>query len=326
MINNEARRLAGGIARFLRWLGDCGAKAVAASAVLGLLLPGLSGMLRPWIGVAIFVLLVLAFLRVEPEAVVRRIRKPAVVLVSACWIMLVVPLAAALLGRITGLGDASPGLMLALFMVTAAPPVMSSPAFAALMGLDGALSLALLVASTSLTPLTAPFIAGLMFDTALPISAGALALRLAALLAGSMLIAWAIRRLATSARLAGARREIDGLNVILLFGFIIAAMDGVAARFITDPMLVVGIAGLSFAVAFFQIGLTALVLPRADRADAFVVALAAGNRNMGLVVAALGGVLPDLAWLYFALGQLPIYMLPLMLKPLAAKLSAKPGT
>lgn len=326
MINDLAAGFLTLPGRGLRQLGQLGARAVAASAVLGLLLPGLSGLLRPYIGVAIFILLVLAFLRVEPEAVIRRVKKPAMVLGSALWIMLALPLLAAgalhLTTATTGIAASAPGLLLALFIVTAAPPVMSAPAFAALMGLDDALSLTVLIAATVLTPLSAPFIAGLMLDAALPISAGALALRLSALLAGSMALAWAIRKVAGKSRLMARRGEIDGLNVILLFGFIIAAMDGVAARFLIEPLLVVAIALISFAVAFVQIALTMLALPRAKRTDAFVVAHAAGNRNMGLMVAALGGALPDLAWLYFALGQLPIYLLPLMLKPLAARMAA----
>ena len=39
--------------------------------------------------------------------------------------------------------------------------------------------------------------------------------------------------------------------------------------------------------------------------------------------AALGGTLPELAWLYFGLGQLPIYLLPWMLKPVATRLAAE---
>jgi bile acid:Na+ symporter, BASS family len=31
--------------------------------------------------------------------------------------------------------------------------------------------------------------------------------------------------------------------------------------------------------------------------------------------------MPDIAWLYFALGQLPIYLLPHLLKPLARRLA-----
>jgi hypothetical protein len=39
------------------------------------------------------------------------------------------------------------------------------------------------------------------------------------------------------------------------------------------------------------------------------------QRNMGLMLAALGGALPELTWLYFALSQFPIYLSPQMLKP-----------
>lgn len=322
MFNSLMRTIVGAPHSLLRFLGRHGARAVAASAVVGLLLPSVSAVLRPWIPHAIFVLLVFAFLRVEPVAVARRLSRPGLILLSTAWIMAALPLSAGLLAHAVGLEAISPDLMLALFIVTAAPPVMSAPAFAFLMGLDGALSLTVMVACVLMTPLAAPVVAGFLMEAALPLEPVALALRLAALLAGSMVLAWIIRRIAGAERIRAAKSEIDGLNVLLLFAFIVAAMDGVAERFLRDPALVVGIALLSFAVAFVQIGLTWLALSRAGRADAFVVALAAGNRNMGLMVAALGGVLPDLAWLYFALGQLPIYMLPMMLKPLATRFAA----
>ena len=45
--------------------------------------------------------------------------------------------------------------------------------------------------------------------------------------------------------------------------------------------------------------------------------------QLGLMLAATGFVVPDLAWLYFALVQFPIYLLPHLLKPLARRISAK---
>jgi BASS family bile acid:Na+ symporter len=47
------------------------------------------------------------------------------------------------------------------------------------------------------------------------------------------------------------------------------------------------------------------------------------QRNMGLMLAATGGALPDLAWLYFALSQFPIYLSPQLLTPLARRLVAE---
>ena len=66
--------------------------------------------------------------------------------------------------------------------------------------------------------------------------------------------------------------------------------------------------------------LTVLVFSRAGRGNAFALAHAAGSRNMGLMLAASAGLAPELVWLYVALAQFPIYLLPLAYKPLARKL------
>jgi BASS family bile acid:Na+ symporter len=34
------------------------------------------------------------------------------------------------------------------------------------------------------------------------------------------------------------------------------------------------------------------------------------QRNMGLMLAATGGAVPELTWLYFAIAQFPIYLSP----------------
>jgi BASS family bile acid:Na+ symporter len=46
----------------------------------------------------------------------------------------------------------------------------------------------------------------------------------------------------------------------------------------------------------------------------------ASQRNMGLMLAVAGGVLPELTWVYFALAQFPIYMAPHFLKPIIRRL------
>jgi hypothetical protein len=57
------------------------------------------------------------------------------------------------------------------------------------------------------------------------------------------------------------------------------------------------------------------------RARAFAIGLIAGNRNVGLMLAATGFAVPDIAWLYLALAQFPIYLPPHLLKPGAKHLS-----
>ena len=41
------------------------------------------------------------------------------------------------------------------------------------------------------------------------------------------------------------------------------------------------------------------------------------------MLAASGGALPDLTWLYFAFSYLPIYVSPLLLQPLARRMIAR---
>ena len=50
------------------------------------------------------------------------------------------------------------------------------------------------------------------------------------------------------------------------------------------------------------------------------IGLLAAFRNVGVIMAALGASLPDLAWFYFAMVQFPIFLLPHLLKPLARRL------
>ena len=106
-----------------------------------------------------------------------------------------------------------------------------------------------------------------------------------------------------------------------MFMFAVAAMDGVTGHFRADPLLVIELTALAFTLALALIAITALVFLRAGRARAFAIGLIAGNRNIGLMLAATGFVVPDVAWLYFALAQFPIYLLPHLLKPLARRLA-----
>jgi len=160
-----------------------------------------------------------------------------------------------------------------LVLQMSAPGLMSSPALAALMGLDVALTLASLIVSTAITPLTASLFTHVFLGTALA-SPLAFGLRLFLIIAGCAFAAGIVRRIA-------GRAWVDALALIAI---------------------------------------TALVFVRAGRARALAIGLIAGNRNVGLMLAATGFVVPDVAWLYFALAQFPIYLLPHLLKPLTRRL------
>ncbi|MBO0344924.1 sodium:proton symporter [Roseibium sp. CAU 1637] len=292
------------------------------SLALGMGFPGLSELVRPFLGSLVFLLLTLAFLRVDPVPVIAHLRRPLPVILASLWMLLLLPLAATLLLHLLPTGLVTPDIALIVFLICAAPPVMSAPGFIAMMGLNASFGLALLIVTMMLTPLTAPVFAELMTAGEMQIDATALALRLAGYLVGSLLLARTVRAVIGKDRIQAGGMRIDGLNVLLLFCFALAAMDGVADSFAASPLLSASIAALTFFAAFVQIGITLIVFRKLGRQDAFALAHSSGSRNMGLMVAGFGGHIPELTWLWFALGQFPIYMLPMLLKPFARRFTA----
>ena len=99
-------------------------------------------------------------------------------------------------------------------------------------------------------------------------------------------------------------------------------MDGVTVFALARP----GYAALATALAFvFNILLQAagwLAFRRHGAVTALTAGLVSGNCNMGLVLVALSGHASVEVAAFFALAQLPMYMLPALLDPLYRRLRA----
>lgn len=297
--------------------------------VIGIGLPPLGALLRPYVTEAVFLLLVISFARVDLVALRRHLRRPGLALAAIGWTTIAVPL---LYGAGLALGAAPPGLALGLMLHGIASPMMAAPALAALMGLDATLVLIALVGSTMLVPLTAPLFAWVFLGDALPLSPLAMGLKLAAMLLGSLALALAVRRWPGVPVLERHREAVNGFNILVLLVFVSAVMGDVVGQALADPLGVAWMALLALAIFFVLFGATALLFRAAGRKAALSLALMASQRNMGLMLAATDGALPGAAWLYFAMCQFPIYLAPLMLRRLvtrdapAASAPAGPGS
>src|SRR5450631_1069689 len=186
----------------LAWLGNQGTRAIAALVFIGIAVPPLGELLRPFVTEAIFLLLCISFMRVDLAALRDHLRRPGIILAATAWTTLGVPLIAGLGSLATGLDARSPDLHLALMLQAVASPMMAAPALAAVMGLDATLVLVTLVTSTALVPFSAPLFAYAFFGSALTLSPLGLGLKLVAILAGSMLVALGIRWTAGAAAIA----------------------------------------------------------------------------------------------------------------------------
>lgn len=319
-------RLVVGALAVLSWLGRKGTHVVAALIVIGIAMPSIGAMLKPFVTEAVFVLLCIAFVRVDAAAFRSYFRRPAIVLAATAWTSLVIP---ALLGAgylAVGLKERSPDLFVALVLQAIAPPLMAAPALAGLIGLDATLVLCAMVASTTLLPFTAPLFAYAFIGPALTLSPLVLGLQLFTILAASAFVGFIVRRVAGPAAIERHKESIDGFNILVMFVFVTAVMESVAGRFLATPVITIGLAALAFAVSFAVLGLTAVVFVSADRDRALTLGFMASQRNTGLMLAATAGALPDLAWLYFAFSYFPLYLSPLMIQPLARRIVARAQT
>ena len=305
----------------LAWLGRHGANAVAISILLGIALPPLGALIRPYFAETVFLLLCLAFLRVDPKALRAQFGRPWLLLAATAWTMLVVPVLTGLGLNALDLFDRSPGLLLALMFNVVAPPTFSSPALAVLMGLNAAVTLALLLGCIAVTPFLAPAQIAFFVGPAVTFSPIALGIRLVLMLAGAACVGIAVRAIAGKAWVERQAERIDGLNVVVLFLFAVALMGDVLTNTIARPLYVLGLLALSTAMTFGLSGLTVLLFHRAGLLTALPLGHAGGSRNTGLMLAAAAGAVPELVWLYVALIQIPIYALPLIARPLLRRLS-----
>jgi hypothetical protein len=302
----------------LAWLGRQGTRALAVSVFCGLALPQFASYVKPYLGETVFVLLLFSYLRTDPAAFGRHLRAPGRAVAASIWVMVVLPLAVGGLLAASGVRDMLPALYTIMILQCAITPITSSAAFAALMGLDVAFSLVALIICNALSPITTVAFSYLFLGTSLfsPIELG---VTLFLFFAGAAVVAYVIRRVAGAERIAREKEVIDGLNVIAVFIFAIVAMESVPRNVMADPVFAAELFVLVVILSCTLIGLSMLVFWRAGLDHSLVIGLLAGFRNIGVVMAALGSTLPDLAWFYFAMSQFPIYLLPAILKPLATR-------
>ena len=237
----------------LAWLGGQGTRAIAALVFLGIALPPLGELLKPYVTEAIFFLLCISFMRVDLAALREHLRRPAIVLAATAWTTLGVPLVSGLGYHAFGLDARSPDLFLALMLQAVASPMMAAPALAAVMGLDATLVLVTLVTCTALVPFTAPLFAYAFFGSALTLSPLGLGLKLAAILAGSLLVASAIRWSVGASAIRKYKSEIDGFNILILFVFVSAVMGSVGDSLWANPLWTMELALSAFAMFFAAI-------------------------------------------------------------------------
>ena len=286
--------------------------ALPAGVLIGIALPGLASTLRPLLTAAVIGMLTAALLRLDWNLLGRALLRPALPTAIAIWQLVVSPL---LVWAGTALAGLPPDLRLLLVLQAAAPPIGSAAVFALILGLDGILAVVGTVATTLLLPLTLTPLVGLLPQTGVQVDLVAFFTRVSLLVVVPFVLAWALRHMIGTARLARHADLLGGANVALMVVFAIAVMDGVTERLLRDPGYI-GLLLLTASIATVVLHVAGFALFRhAGMATAYSAALMSGNRNMGLMLVVTAGSAGEAFSLYVAITQLPMYCAPLVLGP-----------
>lgn len=312
--------------RLLDYIGRHATKFLFGGVLVGLAIPPLAGLLRPGLVVFLLLPLTLSLMRLDWSALHAYARRPLLILVCVAFLMLACPLL--VFAVLQPLGLPQP-LTEAIVLMAAAPPITGTVAIALILGLDAALAVVVMVVATALVPFTLPPLALALLDIEVQMSLaefmGRLALMVGVAFGGALLARWRM----PPGWLQQNSRLIDGCSVLALVLFAIAIMDGVTAKLMAQPGYVILATGAAFAAnlalqalgyaigrGIFRLGIPA----------ALTLGILTGNCNMGLVMVSLADRAVFDMVVFFAMGQLPMYMLPGLLQPLYRRLAARSAT
>ena len=308
--------------RVLDYLGQHATVFLAGGVLVGLLVPQLATLARPMLIPGLLIPLVIALLRLDWSALAAYARRPGVVLLITAGLLLLSPVLMWLALKAFNL---PPALAQGLTLMAAASPIVSGAAISLILGLDTALAVVVIVITTALMPFLLPLVAlwllGLQIDIDLP----TFMLRLALMVGGAFAAAFALRRAVPRRKLEANARMLDGASVATLMIFALAIMDGVTAVVLARPgyVLLVAVAAFCANIALQCLGTLAAL--RLGMRSAITVGLLAGNCNLGLVLVALADKAGIDLIVFFAIGQIPMYTLPVLLRPIYRRLLAWPG-
>lgn len=306
--------------RLLTLAGRHGPVMLLAGMMLGILAPPLTGYAKPFMGLAVFLFTLGAFLKVDLAGFRQELARPVAVAAALAWTTFGVPLATfAATCAVPIDGELRTGLLLAMLT----PPVGSAAAIAAMLGLSAPLALLSTVAATLAAPLYLPPLAAALTGAQLDLHPGLLALRLMVIVGGACAAATLLRRHARKF-VYGNPHAMTGIAVLGLVLVAVGAMHGMQDMLRADT---VQVAFYLLVALLANIGLQVLgtlLFASASRTRALTIGLVSGNRNVTLIWAAIA---PGLAAhpkveLYLAMSVIPIFLLPAPSRWLIGRFSA----
>lgn len=285
---------------------------LAIGAIAALFLQDLAASLRPALPAFVALMYLLAMVRIDLGAVLRRSLNPtrlATILGVCIALMVLTPALVAVTAKAFSLPE---DLRQSLVYIAAGPPLGSSAALCLLLGLDAALAIELTIVGSFLTPFLGPLVTSVLLGEAVPIDPFALSLRLAAMIGAGAILAVLFRKFLGAELITRQASVFDGIGALAMLATILPIFDGATEQILRTPQL----AALTLVLVFaLNIGLQFVSTPILRRftvpESAGAMGLIWGNRNAALYLAALPQA--PVFSLFVALYQFPMYMTPLLM-------------
>jgi BASS family bile acid:Na+ symporter len=302
----------------LRWAGRNGALVVIAGVVIGLCVPYLSELARPYLAVAIFIFTFGSFLKFDGTSLGREISNARQIALMVAWATFGVPLVIVLLIAVSHPG---PELAQGLLFWALVPASPACVAFAAILRLNIPIALLATVIGTAASPFYIPALATLFGGYHLDIDPLATCLHLVGLVGGAFLAAVLAKRLA-SAFIRANPEAMTGIAVFAMFLAGMGSMRGMQAHLLAQPRTSLEFVLLAYLLLFGAELSGSLLFWRYGRSAALTAGLISGTRTITLAWVVLGNKVLPLADLFLATSMVAKYTAPGLTKWLLSRVLA----
>lgn len=299
------------IVQLLGFAARHGRVLLIAGLVLGVALPELSNLMRPWLPESVAALLFVSALRVGPRQALGVVTEQKMALFFVAVLQVLLPLCLVCFFLVFGIVGALP---LVLILVISASPISGAPNLCVLVGHDPAHALRQLVIGTALLPLTVIPVFWLVPELGAISAVLASATRLLEIIAVSAGIAFFLRAKVFPSPSDEGLRAIDGLSAIAMATIVIGLMSSVGPAIWSDRTGLIFNLFVAFSANLvLQVGVS-LLLRRSRWSEYSVpMGISAGNRNIALFLTALPHEITDPLLLFIGCYQVPMYLTPVVL-------------
>ena len=306
------------IRRVLRWAGQNGAAVVIAGVIIGLCIPFLSELARPYLSIAIFIFTFGSFLKFDSKSIGSEIANMKRNSLMILWATFGVPLSIVLIMMITRPG---PELAQGLLFWALVPVSPACVAFAAILRLNIPIALLATVLGTAASPFYIPALAAVFGGYHLDIDPVETCRHLLLLVGGAYLASLAVKRLA-SPFIRENPEAITGIAVLAMFLAGMGSMRGMQAQLLTHPETSLAFVLLAYGLLFGAELAGTLLFWRYGKTAAYTAGLISGTRSITLAWVVLGNHVLPLADLFLATGMVAKYTAPGLTKWLFARIIA----